>query len=194
MKASFVVSPALKGSAGVESVHTDVLLLCTVAGTELGPTTRAVDESLNGLITRKIQGKKVGFTGEVGQMLSIAPKKAPAKRISIVGLGEVSTLQPRNLCKAIHMTVEDALKRGETRLAIPVASHSMSQIKLKGQAKIIREVVESLLVSADFRDLEGTFEVELLCTPHAARSIREGLAIAPNLDSVCCIDDEEGDD
>jgi len=191
MKASFVVNPALKGTVGVESIHTDVLLLCTVAGTELGPTTRAVDESLNGLITRKIQGKKVGFTGEVGQMLTIAPKKAPAKRISIVGLGEVATLQPRNLCKAIHMTVEDALKRGDTRLAIPVVSNSMSQIKLKGQAKIIREVVESLLVSADYRDRDGSFEVELLCTPHAARSIREGLAIAPNLDSVCCLDEDD---
>lgn len=190
MKASFVVNPALKGAAGVESVETDVLLLCTVAGTELGPTTRAVDQSLNGLITRKLQTKKNGFTGEVGQLISIAPKGAPAKRISIVGLGEMGTLQPRNLCKAIHTTVEDALKRGTTRLSIPVIANSMSQIKLKGQAKIIREVVESLLASPAYRDKEGEFEVELVCTPHAARLIQEGLDIEPNLDSVCCLDDE----
>jgi hypothetical protein len=189
MKASFVVNPALKGAAGVEFVETDVLLLCTVAGTELGPTTRAV-ESLNGLITRKLQTKKLGFTGEVGQLISIAPKGAPAKRISIVGLGEMGTLQPRNLCKAIHTTVEDALKRNASRLSIPVAANSMSQIKLKGQAKIIREVVESLLASAAYRDKEGEFEVELVCTPQAAHLIQQGLDIEPNLDSVCCLDDE----
>ncbi len=193
MKASFVVNPALKGAAGVESVETDVLLLCTVAGTELGPTTRAVDQSLNGLITKKLQSKKVGFTGEVGQMLSIAPKKAKAKRISIAGLGELATLQPRNLCKAIHLNVEDALKRGDTHVTIPVVSHSMSQIKLKGQAKIIREVVESILLSAAYADKEGTLQVELLCTPQAARLVQEGLDIEPNLDSVCCLTDEDDD-
>jgi hypothetical protein len=171
-----------------------VLLLCTVAGTGLGPTTRAVDDNLDGLITRKLRGKKHGFTGEVGQLLSIAPKKAAAKRISLVGLGEMATLQPRNLCKAIHVTVEDALKRGDTHLAIPVVSNSMSQIRLKGQAKIIREVVESLLLSAANRDMEGTFEVEILCTPNAKHHIEEGLAIEPNLDSVCCLDDDGDDD
>lgn len=193
MKASFVVNPALKGAAGVENIETDALLLCTVAGTELGPTTRAVDVSLNGLITRKLQSKKVGFTGEVGQMLSIAPKHAKAKRISIAGLGEMASLQPRNLCKAIHLNVEDALKRGDTHVAIPVVSNSMSQIKLKGQAKIIREVVETLLLSAAYADREGTLEVELLCTPQAAHLIQQGLDIEPNLDNVCCLD-EEGDD
>lgn len=195
MKASFVVNPALKGTTGLGDVQTEMLLLCTVAGTDLGPTARLVDESLNGLISRKLQGKNVDYSGELGQMLSIsAPKKAPAKRINIAGLGEVATLQPRNLCRAIHITVEDALKRGVTRLAIPVMANSVSQIKLKGQAKIIREVVESLLVTEEYADRKGTFEVELICSKQAARYLEEGLAIAPNLDAVCCLGDDDDND
>jgi hypothetical protein len=190
MKARFVVNPALKGTSGVESVHTEMLLLCTVAGTELGPTARTVDESLNGLISRKL-GKQ-GYNGEVGQMLSFAaPKKATVKRINIAGLGEVSDRLPRNLCKAISLTVKDALNRDLTRLSIPVMPNSMSQIKLKGQAKIIREVVEAALASEEYRDREGTFEVELICSKQAARFLEEGLAIAPNLDSVCCLDEDD---
>lgn len=193
MKASFVVNPALKGTTGVENVRTDVLLLCTVAGTDLGPTARTVDASLNGLISRKL-GKHVDFNGEVGQMLSIAaPKKSPVKRISIAGLGEVSNLQPRNLCKAISISVHDALEREETQMTIPVMPNSMSQIKLKGQSKIIREVVEAALASEKYRDREGTFEVTLICSKQAARFLEEGLALAPNLESVCCLDDDDAE-
>ncbi len=189
MKARFVVNPALNAVDGVASVRTQMLLLCTVAGTELGPTARTLDVSLNGLISRKL-GKQ-GYDGQVGQMLSIAaPKKATVERINIAGLGEMSNSLPRNLCKAINLTVKDALDRELHQLTIPVATNNMSQIKLKGQAKIIREVVETVLASEDYRDLEGTFEVELLCTKQAARHLEEGLAIAPDLDSVCCLDDD----
>lgn len=192
MKARFVVNPALKGD-GVANVRTQMLLLCTVAGTELGPTARTVDESLKGLISRKLG--KGDFNGGVGQMLSIAaPKKASVQRINIAGLGEMSNQLPRNLCKAISMTVKDALDRNLTQLTIPVITNSLSQIKLKGQAKIIREVVENVLASEDYRDLEGTFEVELICSAQAARYLDEGLAIAPDLDSVCCLDDDGSDD
>lgn len=190
MKASFVVNPALKGTVGVEHIQTEMLLLCSVAGTDMGPATRAVDESLQGLISRRLQTKHADFNGMAGQMVSIANKKAPAKRINIVGLGEVSTLQPRNLCQAISITVEDALKRKLTHLAIPVMPNTMSQIKLKGQAKIIREVVEARLATAEYRDREGTFVVELICTKQAARFLEEGLAIPPNLDSVCCLGED----
>lgn len=193
MKARFVVNPALNGADGVANVRTQMLLLCTVAGTELGPTARTLDDSLNGLISRKL-GKQ-GYNGQVGQMLSIAaPKKATVERINLAGLGEMSNSLPRNLCKAINLTVKDALDRELNQLTIPVATSNMSQIKLKGQAKIIREVVETVLASEDYRDLEGTFDVELLCTKQAARYLEEGLAIAPNLDSVCCLDDEGDND
>ncbi len=64
-------------------------------------------------------------------MLSIAaPKKATVARINIAGLGEMSNSLPRNLCKAINLTVKDALDRELHQLTIPVATNNMSQIKL----------------------------------------------------------------
>ncbi len=166
-----------------------MLLLCTVAGTELGPTARTLDDSLKALISRKL-GKQ-GYDGQVGQMLSIAaPKKATVERINIAGLGEMSNSLPRNLCKSHQPD-----RQGRPRPRAPSAHHPRCHQQHEpdqaqaAAAKIIREVVETVLASEEYRDLDGTFEVELLCTKQAARHLEEGLAIAPDLDSVCCLDD-----
>lgn len=194
MKARFKVNSALKGVVGVENIRTDCLLLTTIAGTELGPAPRAVDEKLQGVISRKLQSPKVEFNGDVGQLIHIKPRKGPAKNITLVGLGEASPFRPQNLCKAVNAAVRDAIDRGLDRISIPFPPNNLTQISLAGQAKIIHEVVEVLLASGEYSDLEGEFEVELVCSPRQARFLQEGLDIPLSPDSFCCTVIEDDDD
>lgn len=196
MKARFTVKPDLKGVAGVEHIRTEMLLLTTIAGTELGPASRAVDQNLGGAITKKLQSPKVNFTGDVGQMVHIKPRKGTGNADSIVllGLGAASPFRPQNLCKAISLAVRDALDRELSEISIPFPPNNLSQINLAGQAKIIHEVVEQVLADPEYRDLEGDFDVNLVCSPRQARFLQEGLDIPLSPDSFCCTVDGSDED
>ncbi|HEY9867692.1 MAG TPA: hypothetical protein V6D08_00670 [Candidatus Obscuribacterales bacterium] len=184
MKARYVVNPLLKGATGVETIQTEMLLLPTIAGTELGGFCGVVDQSLGGAISRKLKSPRVDFNGEVGEILHIKPRKGPAKNIDILGLGDGKN--PQNLCKAVRAAVEDALDRDVNHVSIPYTAQNLTGINLKGQANIVHEVVEAVLADEKYADLEGEFLVELICSPNQARFLREGLAIPVTGQGACC--------
>ncbi|CDO60887.1 Cytosol aminopeptidase PepA [Candidatus Phaeomarinobacter ectocarpi] len=75
---------------------TGALVLISVEGTKLLPTAQAVDEAMDGGLSKAI--KAAEFKGKVGQVLDIAaPQGISVNRLFVVGLGAAKSLKPAGL-------------------------------------------------------------------------------------------------
>lgn len=174
MKAKFIVTSSLgyAPAHGLENISTPMLMLTKVAGTAPGDGVRAVDKSLDGLISKRIG--KVGFKGDLGEHLafSVGGSK-PQENVLLVGLGRAAKFDTKALCQVVGLALDQALAKKAPRLSIPILPNRLTDLNLQGTAHIIKAAVERKLakVSGD-----KELEIELLCTPQAKRHIEAGLA------------------
>jgi hypothetical protein len=178
------------GTTGVHEVQTDMLLLTKLAGIPLGPGPSAVDESLDGLISRKMERAK--FKGDLGKFILIevdqkAYPDCPQRYILLVGLGSPQKFSSQTVCSVFQLVVDKALELGVEHVTIPFAPNRMtvSSLNMKGMAHLLKEVVETRMAA-----LKGDPElkrIQLLCSPQARKHIKAGLDIPSRHSRTCCI-------
>lgn len=174
MKAKFIVTTSLKQAPalGLEKVSTPMLMLTKVAGTAPGDGIRAVDKSLDGLISKRIG--KVGFKGDLGEYLNFSiGASEPQENVLLVGLGRAAKFDTKALCQVVGIAVDQALAKKAPRLSIPILPNRLTDLNLQGTAHIIKAMVERKLANVKG---DSELEIELVCTPQAKRHIEAGLA------------------
>jgi len=179
MEAKFLVNPALKvGSLeGVEAVNTDLLMLAKLSGMGLGPGPQAVDQRLAGRLSEKMRQKK--FQGNLGEHLTLqVGPGAPARNVLLVGLGSPNKLDYHGWKEVIQLAVSRAVTMGCSRLTLEIPKDRLTatSMNLTGTAHAIKEFVTMKLAEVG-AGKQGTLEVELVCTPQAARFLKKGLSI-----------------
>jgi len=188
MKAKFIVTASLRHAPahGLEKIKTSMLMLTKVAGTAPGDGVRAVDKSLDGLISKRIG--KVGFKGDLGEHLTFSVGDSDLlENVLLVGLGRAAKFDTKALCQVVGLALDQTLAKKAPRLSIPILPNRLTDLNLQGTAHIIKAAVERKLakVSGD-----REFEIELLCTPQAKRHIEAGLATSHakkgSSDDPCC--------
>ncbi len=192
MKAKFIVTTSLGRAPqlGLEKVSTSMLMLTKVAGTTPGDGIRAVDQSLDGLISKRVG--KVGFKGDLGEHLtfSIGANK-PQENVLLVGLGRASKFDTKALCQVVGLAVDQALAKKAPRLSIPILPNRLTDLNLQGTAHIIKALVERKLAKVKGSQ-DAELEIELVCTPQAKRHIEAGLAcghtshVKKGAEDPCC--------
>ena len=192
MAPKFIVTSGMgmAGRPGVHQLRTDLLLLTRLAGMALGPGPEAVDQSLNGLISRK--AKQLRFTGELGKHLLVeldpkVHKDNPQRYVMLMGLGNHEKFDGRACCQVFRTLVDKAIELGVKHLTIPFAPNRMTGMNLRGTAHLLREVVEEKAEA-----LGDNFQLELIelyCTPAAKRHIEAGLKIPGRHKRACCIEE-----
>ncbi|HEY9777866.1 MAG TPA: M17 family peptidase N-terminal domain-containing protein [Planktothrix sp.] len=179
MEAKFLVNPALKTGSleGVEAVSTDLLMLAKLSGMGLGPGPQAVDQRLAGRLSEKMRQRK--FQGNLGEHLTlkIGPD-APARNVLLVGLGSPGKLDYRGWKEVIQLAVDRAVTMGCSRLTLEIPKDRLTaaSMNLTGTAHAIKEFVTTKLAELT-ANRQGILEVELVCTPQAARYLKKGLSI-----------------
>lgn len=178
---------------GVQTVSTDLLLLPRLAGVALNPNSGpqadhdAFDVRLNGLIARKIKSSK--FKGDLGQslLLNLDPRvfgEQPQRYLLLVGIGSADKFNARAACQVFQLMVEQSMKLGVSRVALPFPARKITALNHKGTAHILKEVVEDKLSRVRRATLQ---EIEVLCTPQARPHIEEGLSIPSRHSRDCCV-------
>lgn len=189
MKAEFLINPSLRSGAqlgGVETVQTDLLMLTKLSGLGLGPSPQAVDTQLAGRLSEKMRQKR--FKGTLGEHLTLqCGPEHPARNVLLVGLGSPATFDYCALKEVMGVAVSRAIKLGCTRISLEIAKDRLTAARanLRGTAAAIRDCIEEKLAEIG-EDKPGTLEIELICTPQAARHLRDGLSVEPRAKRVCC--------
>jgi hypothetical protein len=189
MDAKFLVNPSLKTGTpqgGVDFVRTDMLMLTKMSGLGLGPSPLAVDDRLAGKLSEKIRQKR--FKGNLGENLMLQlGDEHPARNVLLVGLGNSSTFDFCGLQKVIDVAITRAVSLGCKRLSLEIAKDRLTggHLNLRGTAHSIKECVLEKL-STLCADKPGTIEIELICTPQAARHLKKGLSIPRRAKQPLC--------
>jgi len=165
-------------SPGVAELPTDLLLLTKVAGMALGPGPSAVDESLRGLISRKVEQRK--FRGELAKSIrfDLDPEvhsDRPQRHVLLVGIGSSKTFDRDAACQVFGELIDQALRLGVEHVTIPFPANRTTglTLNLKGTAHILREIVEEKIAELD--KPAKLKEIVIFCTPQAKAHIQAGL-------------------
>ncbi len=178
MKTQIIIKPQLNADGFfLDQVETDMLLLTRLENLALGPGPQAVDNALEGLISRKMSSKK--FSGALGQHLlfDLDPRKfgeRPQRFILLVGVGSPRKFCGRAACQIFRLVVDKALETGVEEVTIPFAPNRITDgaLNLKGTAHILNGVLSDNQTRLDSSPLR---RVQVLCTPQARKHVEHGL-------------------
>jgi len=196
MEAKFLVNPTLcvsESGGGLEAVNTDLLMLTKMSGMGLGPGPQAVDQRLAGRLSEKMRQRK--FKGDLGEHLSLRlGDENPARNVLLFGLGTPGKLDYCGLREVIQQAVVKAVTMGCTRMTVEVPKDRLlaTKLNLTGTAHAVKEFVTEKLAEIG-AGRQGTLEVELVCTPQAARFLRKGLSIQHRGSKRKCCDSPSSD-
>jgi hypothetical protein len=178
-----------KSSPRVAELPTDLLLLTKVEGMALGPGPQSVDDSLKGLISRKIDQRK--FRGDLARSIrfDLNPalhKDSRQRHVLLVGIGSSHKFDREAACKVFGELIDQALRLGVEHVTIPFPANRTTgpTLNLKGTAHILKEVVEEKV--ARLSEPGKLKEIVIYCTPQAATHIEAGLRAPVRAKGSCC--------
>ena len=121
-------------------VACDVLLVGVArkagdAGITLSPAVQAIDELLDGIITeRSAEGE---FKGSAGELLTIHPMgKLAAKRVLVIGLGKLETINMQSLQRASATAIRHAQNTGAQQIILALWSDVLMDLAQTTQALV----------------------------------------------------------
>jgi hypothetical protein len=187
MKAKFTLTTSKNTPELLGLVATPLLILGKLEAIGLGNHIQSLDHSLGGAISEQVQGQN--FRGVRGEnfLLRLDLEGAP-DNVLVVGLGSQNKFDQNAIKQVVELAVETAVSRGLTKVTFPMPPNRQTkEVNLRGQAHVIRLAVEHKL--AEYTDIEGTLEVEILSAPQAKAQLARGLACKRrNKDGTCCDD------
>jgi hypothetical protein len=192
-KFTILAKMGVAGGPAVAELPTDLLLLTKVAGMALGPGPQSVDESLKGLISRKVDQRK--FRGELAKSICFDLDSEPAdrkqKHVLLVGIGSSQSFDREAACKVFGELIDQALRLGVEHVTVPFPANRTTgpTLNLKGTAHILKEVTEEKC-----RKLEEPpvlKEIVIFCTPQAKSHIQAGLRAPLRSKGSCCCPTEQ---
>lgn len=187
MKLIFTLSTSIR-SQELGAFRTPMLLIGKLAGQGLGSHYQALDQTLNGIITKAMDARN--FSGKLKEyfLVPLQALTGTPDNLLVVGLGNIEKFEPKILTQVIELAVATTVNNGLSKLSVPILPNRQTQgINLRGQAHLIKRAAQLMLEAGVFKNREGDFEIELVCTPQAKTHLQKGLAcqrIAPS--GKCC--------
>lgn len=192
-KFTILAKMGVTNGPGVAELPTDLLLLTKVAGMALGPGPQAVDNSLQGMISRKVDQRK--FRGELAKSirfdLDSEVSDRPQRHILLVGIGSSQTFDREAACKVFGELIDQALRLGVEHVTVPFPANRTTgpSLNLKGTAHILKEVAEEKCAKLESPPVLK--EIVIFCTPQAKSHILAGLRAPVRSKGSCCCPAEQ---
>jgi|AGTN01.3.fsa_nt_gi Cytosol aminopeptidase family, N-terminal domain. len=175
MKSKFSVSKQLRAGSeqGVEQVETPLLMIAKFAGANNSGFDLSALVSQGTFSDEKLKDR--GFRGNLGEQLTLTLGEDSApKKVLFIGLGKSGSFNCATIRDIIKVAVNRAVALKADKLSIPIFPNRMTSasLPLRGTAHIIRCVADDVLAT---KKGDATLEIEIVCTPQAARHVEAGL-------------------
>jgi hypothetical protein len=155
----------------------EMLVLTKLSGANFNAFAQAIDQSLDGLLTATADG----WHAQPGSyrllhLPALGKQLGGLQYILLVGLGNTSQFQRRNLCAFTGMALSAAARMRVKRLLFLESPHRCTeqQLTLKGSAAIMRCRTDVLRGNGMLRELEA---LEFAATPQAKPFLLAGLNV-----------------
>ncbi|MCI0655327.1 MAG: leucyl aminopeptidase [Methylococcaceae bacterium] len=147
-------------TTALDQKHSDCLILGFFENRTLAPSTKKIDQLLDGLISKLLSRNKC--TGKAGEtvLLNYVPA-GPAERIVLVGLGRKSHVSPKDYIKAIGSAIKSLKGSGAAEIAIAFNEIEVAGQSVAWKARQIGETIERECYQFNELKSEGAEKVQL---------------------------------
>jgi hypothetical protein len=160
----------------LSKMSADIFVVTVMHNADLAGPFRALDQSLNGLLTQAIYEQK--FNARLGErfLLDLSELNRPQKYILVVGLGEAQSFNGHVACALVRLITEVATRVGAKSVLLPIPPRRLTgeAVSLRGTGAIVRCRLEERALRGELGCLE---KFQILCSPQARPYLAEGLAL-----------------
>lgn len=172
-----------QSARGLCELETDLLVVCAATNYNATRLQDTFPEPLRSNLKQQLSHS--GFSGQANQTVVVdGDGSIKARLLLVAGIGSFACFRGCALCAVFHNVLTVALERGCNKITwvIPANRQTARSMNLKGVVATMTCRMSQFVFA---HPESSNLQIEIHCTPQAARHVRSGLKAAGARCSVC---------